>query len=219
MMKKISLGIIEDNHSLRKRLVEHFSFEEDIELIFQTYSGEEMISYAEKNPPIDVLLMDIELPGISGITTTERLKTSWPGVDVVMFTVYEDDERVFDSIVAGASGYLLKETEFERIVESIREIYEGGSPISPSIARKVLRLVKIRPTKPKETTKTVDFDLTERELEILKWVTEGMSNKEIADKLFVSPLTVKTHIKNVYAKLHVHSRAAAATMALKNKLV
>ena len=80
-MKKISLGIIEDNHSLRKRLVEHFSFEEDIELIFQAYSGEEMIRYAEKNPPIDVLLMDIELPGISGIITTERLKESWPEVD------------------------------------------------------------------------------------------------------------------------------------------
>jgi DNA-binding NarL/FixJ family response regulator len=219
MMKKISVGIIEDNHSLRKRLSEHFTFEQDIILELQTYSGEELLKYAEKNPPIDVLLMDIELPGISGIEATAKIKVIWPATDIIMFTVYEDDERVFDSIVAGASGYLLKETEFERIVESIHELFDGGSPISTSIARKVLRLVKQAPQVQKELQKQEEFDLTEREREILKWVTEGMSNKEIADKLFVSPLTIKTHIKNVYAKLHVHSRAGAANVAIKNRLI
>lgn len=216
-MNKIKLGIVEDNHTLRRRIVEHLSFEDSIELIYQVDNGEAMIEYARLNPPVDVILMDIELPGITGIETTDRIKHLWPKIDIIMFTVYEDDDRVFDSILSGASGYLLKDTDFDRIMNAIKEIHQGGSPISPSIARKLLRLVKNQPEL--STSKQDEFDLTEREIEILRWVTDGKSNKEIADLLFVSPLTIKTHIKNIYEKLHVHSRAAAAKIALKHRLI
>ncbi|TNE74387.1 response regulator transcription factor [bacterium] len=216
-MKAIRLGIVEDNHALRKRMIEHLSFEEEISLVKAVDNGEDMVRFAKENPPLNVVLMDIELPGISGIETTDRIKSLWPKVDIIMFTVYEDDERVFDSIVSGASGYLLKDTDFDRIVEAIYEIHQGGSPISPSIARKLLKLVKPGVVLEKEPEQ--QFDLTEREVEILRLVTDGKSNKEIAEHLFVSPLTIKTHVKNIYEKLHVHSRAAAAKLALKHKLI
>lgn len=216
-MNKIRLGIVEDNHTLRRRIIEHLGFETDIELVHQVDNGENMIEYAIKNPPLDVILMDIELPGITGIETTDRLKHLWPKIDIIMFTVYEDDDRVFDSILSGASGYLLKDTDFDRIAQSIREIRNGGSPISPSIARKLLRLVKNQPEI--SSSKDDEFNLTEREIEILRWVTDGKSNKEIADILIISPLTIKTHIKNIYEKLHVHSRAAAAKVAIKHRLI
>ncbi len=215
-MQTIRLGIVEDNHALRRRIIEHLSFEQEIELIAAFDNGEAMIQFAEKNPPIDVVLMDIELPGINGIETTDRIKSLWPKVDIIMFTVYEDDDRVFDSIMSGASGYLLKDTDFDRIVEAIYEIHRGGSPISPSIARKLLRIVQ-KPTQPEPVQQ--EFDLTEREIEILRLVTDGKSNKEIGEMLFVSPLTIKTHVKNIYEKLHVHSRAAAAKLALKHRLI
>ncbi|CAN0537196.1 unnamed protein product, partial [Scytosiphon promiscuus] len=157
----------------------------------------------------EVILMDIELPGMSGIEATFQLKQKLPEVEVIMFTVFEDDERIFESINVGASGYLLKDTAIDMVVNSIKEIKAGGSAISPSIAKKVLDMVKNPIEKKQKTKEEVPFDLSPAELKILEHVVEGKTNKQIAEDVFLSPWTVKTHIKNIYKKMHVNSRAAA----------
>jgi|2_EtaG_2_1085320.scaffolds.fasta_scaffold20729_2 DNA-binding NarL/FixJ family response regulator len=222
--KKIRVAIVEDHDIFRKRLTELLGFYDELELVFTADSGETCLkqvfeSEPEKMP--DVILMDIELPGISGIETTFQLKEKFEEIDIIMFTVFEDDERIFESIQVGATGYLLKDTAIDEVVSSLKEVREGGSPITPSIARKLIGMV----SKPKKenSSKTeqeiVPFDLSPAEIRILEQVIDGKSNKEIAEEVFLSPWTVKTHIKNIYKKMHVNSRAAAVRLALKRDIV
>ena len=223
MDDKIKVAIVEDHDIFRKRLTELLGFYSDLELVFAAETAEvclKNIEIAEDGRKPDVILMDIELPGISGIEATFRIKESHDDMDIIMFTVFEDDERLFESIQVGATGYLLKDTPIDIVVESLKEVRRGGSPITPSIARKLMNMV----TKPKnlhnnENSKNKPFDLTPSEIRILEHVTEGKSNKEIAEDLFLSPWTIKTHIKNIYKKMHVNSRAAAVRLALKRDIV
>jgi len=156
-----------------------------------------------------VVLMDIELPGMNGIEAVARLKPLLPATDFLMLTVRQDDEAVFQSICAGASGYLLKDTAPLDLLRSIREVSEGGAPMSAQIARKVIQSFHRSQASP----------LSERETEILRMLSEGLNHRSVASALFLSPHTVKTHIKNIYEKLHVHSRAEAVKKALKDKLI
>lgn len=160
----------------------------------------------------DVILMDIGLPGMSGIEGVKAIKSRWPAIDVLMHTVYDDDEKIFQSILAGASGYVLKNAESEEILRAIREI-RIGAPMSASIARRLLAMMR-----GKEAAPAGDLNLTPREMDILQWLVEGLSYKKIAEKLFISPLTVQSHIKRVYEKLQVHSKSAAVSKALKYRL-
>lgn len=160
------------------------------------------------NPP-DVVLMDIHLPKMSGIEGVQLLKTELPEVDFIMLTVQDDDDSVFNSLCAGASGYLLKDTSPAELLKAIKEVRDGGSPMSPSIARRVIS--SFRPTS--------QSPLSERESEILQKLCNGENYKAIADSLFISGHTVRAHIKNIYKKLHVNSRAEAVTRAIRDKLI
>ena len=161
-----------------------------------------------KHPP-DVVLMDINLPGMSGIEGVKELKKARPEQDIIMLTVQVDDQSVFDSLCAGASGYLLKNTPPARLLQAITEVTQGGAPMSMPIARRVLH--SFQPSR--------QSPLTERETEILQRLCEGENYKTIADGLHVSGHTVRTHIKNIYAKLYVNSRAEAVRKAYKNRLI
>lgn len=152
----------------------------------------------------DVVLMDIQLPGMSGIECTRLLKQKYPDIKIMMCTIFEDDEKIFKAIAAGASGYLLKRTDPSTLIQSIKELMEGGAPISGRIAQKVLSA--FRQTMPQVTTENL---LSEREQEVLSLLAAGLRNKEVADKLSVSAATVKSHIYSIYQKLHVNSRVEA----------
>ena len=163
----------------------------------------------------DLILMDIEMPGMNGIEAVRVIKSHFPNTLVLMQTANEEDDKIFDAICAGASGYLLKNTAPSRILEAIHEANLGGSPMSPSVARKVLERFS---TIQKVSTKN-EFDLSEREKEILQLLVKGMSYKLIADACFLSIDTVKFHIKNIYEKLQVNSKAEAVAKAFKSGLV
>lgn len=160
----------------------------------------------------DVVIMDIELPGISGIESTRLIKEALPEVHIVMYTIYEDEDKLFDSLCAGASGYLLKKTPPHYLVEAIREVMDGGSPMSPGIARKVIRYFYQRPGKLK-------YPLSERELEVLKYLVKGLSIKAIAGNVFLSIDGVKKNLKNIYLKLHVSCGREAVVKAIHERIV
>jgi DNA-binding NarL/FixJ family response regulator len=163
----------------------------------------------------EVVLMDIEMPGINGVEAVKILKREFPSITIVMQTVFEDDEKVFDAICAGASGYLLKNTPPSRLLESIVESHNGGAPMSPSIAKKTLSLFQ----KFLGPAQQQDYQLTNREKEILQCLVKGLSYKMIADACHISFDTVRTHIRNIYEKLHVASMTEAVAKALKERLV
>lgn len=219
--QKIRVCIVEDHEIFRKRLSELLTFYSELELVFSAESAEaffEKLARCANDKRPDVVLMDIELPGLSGIEATFKVTEKNPEIDIIMFTVFEDDERIFESIQVGATGYLLKDTPIDQVVVAIKEIRKGGAPISPAIAKKMMRMVTA-PKGLKEDRKEVPFELSPAEIRILEQVTEGKSNKEIAEVVFLSPWTVKTHIKNIYKKMQVNSRAAAVKLALRRNIV
>jgi DNA-binding NarL/FixJ family response regulator len=219
----IRAALVEDNPSLRKRFVEQFKLFTDIQLIFSTASGEEAIRRLKKLPPSKlphVVLMDIELPKQSGIETTKELKDLFPDIDVMMVTVFEDEAKIFQSIQAGASGYLLKDESLNNIEQAIKELANGGAPISQSIARTVLSFIKDKePESHIPQSDDLKALLTDRELELLQGLVDGETYTSVAKRMFISPHTAKSYIKNIYRKLHVHSRALAVRVAIEKKLI
>lgn len=166
----------------------------------------------------DVVLMDIEMPGMDGISATKMIHSRFPEIKILIQTVFDDDDKVFNAICAGASGYVMKNTTPAKLVESIIEVYNGGASISPSIASKVLTLFqKIAPTKNHEEEE--DFHLSKREKEILAHMVDGYSFKRIAEKNFIGYETVRTHVKKIYQKLHVASMTEAVVKAIKHGLI
>jgi DNA-binding NarL/FixJ family response regulator len=213
----IQIAIFDDNKNIR----------ESIELLLNTEKEFEVVgSFAHvldcvqeiKNCTPDVVLMDIEMPEMTGIEAVKRLKAAFPGILILMQTVFDDDDRVFDSICAGASGYILKNQVDEKLVEAIKELKDGGSPMSPAIARKVLGKMQqvsdiINPGP------APDYNLTAREKEVLACLVNGLSHKMIAAQLFISYETVRSHIKHIYEKLHVASIAETVNKAVKERIV
>ncbi|MCF8242946.1 MAG: response regulator transcription factor [Melioribacteraceae bacterium] len=204
----ITVSIVEDDDEIRQSLSMLINATDGFECISTHPDGESAVKKIPNELP-DVILMDIGLPGISGIETIKRLKEKITDIDVIVLTIHENDKFVFDALCAGATGYLLKETPPLRIMESIIEVRNGGSPMSTQIARMVVTSFKLNPAP----------DLTQRETEVLSCLVDGMSYKMIADKLFISEETVRRHIKNIYRKLEVHSKSEAVAKAIREKLV
>jgi DNA-binding NarL/FixJ family response regulator len=226
MEKTMLIGIAEDQSMLRKRLIEHFRYYDHIDVTLAASSGNELLERLDRMPPDrrpHVILMDIEMPGYSGIEATALVKQRYSDIDILMFTVFEDDERIFEAIKAGASGYLLKDEPADGIVEALRELRSGGAPMSALIARKMLGLMR-KASMPSADPVTAEpqenlFELSDREIEIVQQLVLGKTNAEIGRDLFLSPFTIKTHVKNIYRKMHVSSRAEAASLAFRNNLV
>ncbi len=165
----------------------------------------------------DVILMDIEMPGNDGITATRHITRTWPDIKILIQTVFEDDDKIFAAICAGASGYILKSTSPARLVEAIYEVNSGGSPMSPSIANRVLKLFQqIAPAAPEPGEKLL---LSDREKEILAMMVEGKSLHVIAGSIYISYETVRTHVKRIYKKLHVASASEAVAKAIRQRIV
>ncbi len=210
----IRVTIFEDSQSLR---TSHFHLINESHGFTCVGAHEDCLNLLEnvaKDKP-DVVLMDIQMPGINGIEAVGMLKEKYPDLKILMQTIFEDEEKIFQSILAGASGYILKNTSPARILEFIKETFEGGAPMSPTVATKVLKMM----VQHSPSAKHVSFDLSDREKEILSWLVEGMSYKMIADTCFISLDTVRSHIKSIYEKLHVHSKGEAVAKAIKSRIV
>ncbi|MEX2602939.1 MAG: response regulator transcription factor [Gracilimonas sp.] len=219
----IRIGIVEDQIKIMDRLKARLSFYDDFIIIMEAQSCKECLKKLNDLPSQSlpqVILMDIELPGKSGIEATQAIKATYPDIEILIQTVFENEEKIFQSIHAGASGYLLKDDPIQKYVDSIYELINGGAALSPSIATKVITFIKneneSKEEKVRESAK--DFSLTERELEILHGIIDDLTIEHIGEKYFISPHTVRVHIKNIYKKLHVHSRAAAVRFAITNGL-
>jgi DNA-binding NarL/FixJ family response regulator len=211
--KTIKTLIIEDQRELREGLQMLLKFTPGFECIGAFRTAEEGVARAKNDPP-DVVLTDIGLPGMDGIEGTRRLKELYPQMVVLILSVHDDDERIFDALCAGACGYLLKRTPPTKLLENIREAVTGGAPMSPEVASKVIRL--FREFRPPER---VDYDLTPHEARILKLLVNGYNFTTAARKLGVSYNTVKFHMTNIYGKLQVHSKTDAVAKALQNRLL
>ncbi|MEZ5428845.1 MAG: response regulator transcription factor [Pyrinomonadaceae bacterium] len=209
----IKTAIVEDMRNIREGLATLINFTDGFNCSGAFRSMEEAIPRIKGNVP-DVLLSDIGLPGMSGIEGVRILKELFPTMTVLMLTVYDDDERIFDALCAGASGYLLKRTSPAKIIENIREAVSGGAPMSPEVASRVIRL--FREVRPPER---VDYDLTPHETRLLKLLVEGHNYTTAAEELGVSYNTIKFHMRHIYEKLQVHSKSEAVAKALQNRLV
>ncbi|HRY33890.1 MAG TPA: response regulator transcription factor [Bacteroidales bacterium] len=199
----IRVAIVEDDQTVLDGLKMLIGGTAGYSCVSASCSGEDAIEVIPALNP-DVVLMDINLPGIDGIECLLTLKTANPALQIIMLTIYEDSEAVFKSLAAGASGYLLKQTSPSRLLEAIREVYLGGSPMSGEIARKVVQSFQSQPPNIRSVHR-----LTKREEEVLAFLAKGYFYKEIADTLFISVETVRTHIRNIYEKLQVRTRTEA----------
>ena len=203
----ISIAIVEDLDEVRDGLKNFISLSTDFLVVGAFKTGEEALAQLPEITP-DIVIMDINLPGISGIECIRQVKDKSPDTQFMMFTVYENDEKVFEALKAGASGYLLKNTGLLQIAESIKELHEGGSPMSANIARKLVSLFHEK----SKVASPIDV-LSNRENEILQLLSKGLLYKEIADQLHISTGTVRQHIHKIYEKLHVQNRTEAINKA------
>ena len=214
MMKDIRVCIFEDNTQLREGLFNLIDASDGFVCVGAFANCDDVIANISSVKP-DVILMDIELPGLSGIDAVGLIKEKYPDTKILMETIFEDDDKIFQSICNGAEGYILKNTPPEEILDAIKEIHEGGAPMTPAIALKVMRMFKQNLSSNKENS----FNLSNREKEILKYLVEGMSYKMIAANCFITIDTVHGHIKNIYKKLQVHSKSEAVAKAIKGRIV
>ncbi|MCC5940451.1 MAG: response regulator transcription factor [Balneolaceae bacterium] len=209
----IEIGIVEDNVKIRNLIQRYLDMQESMSCKVALDSVEEMLDHLDKNDAPGVLLMDIQLPGMSGIEGIGIIKKKYPNIEIIMLTIYHDSHKIFDSLVAGASGYLLKHTSLPEIKESIETLMDGGAPMSPQIARKVIQhFNKPAPQKNPES------NLTSREQDIVNGLVDGLSYKLIADRFDISIDTVRAHIRNIYKKLHVNSKAEVIAKSLRGEI-
>ncbi len=209
---KMKIAVFEDNQKFRESLEFVIVTSQDMELCGSFENTNRLQQRIEALQP-DVVLMDINIPDKNGIEATREIKEKFPKVQICMQTVFEEDDKVFASLCAGASGYILKNTAPDKLLQAIREVAAGGAFFTPSIARKVLNNFQGQPEKAEY------IRITEKEKEVLKLLVDGLSYKMIADKANVSFHTIHSHIKNIYEKLHVNSKSEAVAKAIKNKLI
>jgi DNA-binding NarL/FixJ family response regulator len=214
----LKIAIAEDNSFLAKSVIEKLSFFNDLSYKFKGVNGAELIGKLEANHNIDVILMDIQMPEMDGIIATEIIKNKYPQIKIIMLTVFDDDENIFNAIKAGANGYLLKEIDAENLHKCILEVINGGAPMTPSIALKTLNLLR-NPIITNDEIEVEKIKLTNRETQILEHLSKGLNYNEIANNLIISPSTVRKHIENTYKKLQVHNKMEAVSKARKHNLI
>ncbi len=238
LMESIRLFVVEDQPKILKNQLKLLESFQEIQIVGTALSGEEALEEIAKiSPPPDVILCDLGLPQMSGIDVTKAVKAKWPHVEILIFTIFDEEEKVVEAIKAGAAGYLLKGAEAEKIVESIREVKQGGSVIQPSLARSLLRHFRM-PEQGKPATGLTSEEaaakeresgappppsgrraLTERELECLQIIAKGLSNNEAARVLGLSKATIRTHLEHIYQKLDVTNRVEAVTEGIRQGII
>jgi DNA-binding NarL/FixJ family response regulator len=213
---KIEVVVCEDQPQILRSQVKILQESPEVEVVGTALSGESLLELLEKKQP-DVLLQDLGLPGMTGIDVTRQVKRKWPSVEVLIFTIFDEEEKVIDAVKAGASGYLLKGASSGKILDAIREVKAGGSVIQPSLARRLLRHFHVPESegKPGLREEPPTRPLTEREVEILRLIAKGLSNNEAAGVLGLSRATVRTHLEHIYDKLEVTNRVEAVTEGLR----
>lgn len=213
----MKIAIIDDNSFLISSIKEKLSFFEEIQVKFTANNGADLLEKLEQDHNLDALLMDIEMPVLNGIETTLAVKQKYPQIKIIMLTVFDNDENIFNAIKAGADGYLLKDVNPHELFNGVVDTLNGGAAMNPSIALKTLKLLR-NPVDFKDVSKE-EINLTNREVEVLEQLSKGLSYKVIADNLFLSPSTVRKHIENIYSKLQVHSKLEAVQKARRNNLI
>jgi DNA-binding NarL/FixJ family response regulator len=211
--KRAEIWIVEDNAFFKKCLIELINSEPDLVCSQAFNSCEKALQQMELGTVPSIILLDIGLPGMSGLEGIQKFKQLAPSTQIIIITVHEDSDSIFQAICAGAAGYLLKSSAGDKIIEAIHDVQKGGSPINAQIAKKVLTAFAAL------NSPSPDYNLTEREREILLQMINGLTKKEIGTKLFLSHHTIDTHIRNIYNKLHVNKRSSAVAVALKQRIV
>jgi DNA-binding NarL/FixJ family response regulator len=211
---EIKVAVFEDNNKLRESLVQLINSSEAMVCTGAFADAGKLILKIEQSLP-DVVLMDINMPGVSGIEAVKTIKDKFPAIRILMQTVFDDNDKIFAAICAGASGYMLKKTAPHKMLEAVHETYLGGAPMTPSVAMKVLQMFRIQ----SPVEKNEFIDLSDREKEILGLLVKGRSYKQVAADCFISIDTVSTHIRHIYEKLHVHSKSEAVAKAIFQKLI
>ncbi len=216
----IRIAVAEDNAFLAKSIQDKIAlFPGELKFKFQAFNGKLFLEKLVEDPNVDVVLMDIQMPEMNGIETTKFISERYPQIKVIMLTVLDDEESIFQAILAGANGYLLKDENPKMLLESVLSIVEGGAPMSAGIALKALRLLR-NPLKPEQQTTTENKpELSPREIDVLNQLSKGMDYKQIAENLIISPATVRKHIENIYAKLQVHNKMEAVNLAQKHRII
>jgi DNA-binding NarL/FixJ family response regulator len=215
-MDIIKTAIVDDNSFLMNAVKEKLSFFGDINIKFTAVNGSEILSKLIDNHNIDLILMDIEMPVLNGIEATAQVKRKYPHIKIIMLTVFDNDEHIFNAIKAGADGYLLKEVNAKDLHEGILETLNGGAAMTPSIAMKTLKLLR-NPVDFKNQNE--EISLSEREIQVLEQLSKGLSYQLIAENLFLSKGTIRKHIENIYRKLQVHNKLEAVEKAKRNNLI
>jgi len=216
---KIAVVVCEDQPQILRNQVKILQESPEIEVTGTALSGETVLELLERGRP-QVLLQDLGLPGMSGIDVTREVKRRWPAVEVLIFTIFDEEEKVIEAVKAGASGYLLKGARSEKIGEAIREVNAGGSVIQPSLARRLLRHFRVPEAgAPPPRAEGPGRPLTEREIDILRLIAKGLSNGEAAGVLGLSRATVRTHLEHIYEKLDVTNRVEAVTEGVRKGLI
>ena len=211
--KRAEIWIVEDNVFFQKCLIELINCETDLKCSQSFNSCEKTLQQLELGTHPNIILLDIGLPGMSGLEGIQKFRQLAPSTQIIIITVHEDSDSIFQAICAGAAGYLLKESPGEKIIEAIRDVQKGGSPINAQIARKVLTAYAAL------NTPSPNYDLTNREREILLHMINGLTKKEIGEKLSLSHHTIDTHVRKIYDRLHVNKRSSAVAKALKQRIV
>lgn len=215
---KIKTAIVDDNTFLITAVKEKLSFFDDIDIKITAVNGADVLVHLQENHNIDVILMDIEMPVLNGIEATEFIKQKYPHIKIIMLTVFDNDEHIFNAIKAGADGYLLKEVSPKNLYNGITETLNGGAAMTPSIALKTLKLLR-NPIQIKNEKDKEEITLTVRETEVLEQLSKGLSYNAIADNLILSTGTIRKHIEHIYKKLQVHNKLEAVQKAKKNNLI
>lgn len=219
----MKIGIVEDHFINRKIIKEKILPYEDIHIVIEAENGNnffDLMKNLRKEDYPQVVLIDLEMPVLDGISTISLSSIRYPSIKFIVLTIYEDNDKIFDAIKAGASGYLLKEDKAINIVDAIANVIEyDGIPMSPAIARRAMKLLSGITQNNSTLEKIEDYQLSSREIQILKEIVGGNNPADIAEKLFISPNTVRTHVNNIYKKLHLNSRAQVISLAHKNKWI
>lgn len=212
--KKTKVAVVDDKQTNRNFLIDKLRDKPNIMVVFSASNGQEFLDrMKEAGEKPEVVFMDIDMPGMNGIEAVEAASAVYPDTRFLMLTVFDDEDKIFEAIKAGAVGYLLKEESAERLVQAIEEVVEyGGAPMSPRVARKSLQMLSNQKAGKKGKEET---QLSEREMQILHGLVDGKDYKQIAGDLYLSPQTVRTHISNIYKKLHVNNKAQAIKIAIK----